>query len=221
MVTNSRTLYLVGIFLLLTVLFYQPLPVVQASKATESTPEVNCTNYKVYLPLITRGQENPPAQQSDTCLSEEEVKLGDLINRYRVEKGLAPIAFSRSLTQVAQAHVHDLYDNRPNTGDCNLHSWSDKGTWTRVCYTPDHKNAEGMWLKPQEITNKIYKDYGYEIAYWHSAQATAEGGLCWLEIQQRTQRRDDRRQHLERDELAGDGHRHLPQLCSGLVWSSR
>ena len=74
--------------------------------------------------------------------------------------------------------MHDLYDNRPNTGDCNLHSWSDKGTWTRVCYTPDHKNAEGMWLKPQEITNKIYKDYGYEIAYWHSAQATAEGAFA-------------------------------------------
>lgn len=175
---NNRTLFLAGIFLLLTVLFHQPLPAVQASPAAESTPEVSCTNYKVYLPLITRGQENPPAQQSDTCLSEEEVKLGNLINQYRAEKGLAPIAFSRSLTQVAQAHVHDLYDNRPNTGNCNLHSWSDKGNWTPVCYTPDHKNAPGMWNKPREITSEVYKDYGYEIAYWHSAQATAEGAFA-------------------------------------------
>ncbi|WP_322793207.1 CAP domain-containing protein [Bellilinea sp.] len=118
--------------------------------------------------------DRPPAQQSGACLSEEEVKMGNLINQYRAEKGLKPIAFSRSLTQVAQAHVRDLYDNRPNTGNCNLHSWSDKGNWTPVCYTDDHKNAQGMWNKPREITGGLYTSYGYEIAYWHSAQATAE-----------------------------------------------
>jgi len=170
----NRTVFLAGILLLLAGLLWQPPAMAQASPAAESTPEVGCTNYKVYLPLIARAPTSPPAQQSGACLSEEEVKLGNLINQYRAEKGLKPIAFSRSLTQVAQAHVRDLYDNRPVTEKCNLHSWSDKGNWTPVCYTDDHKNAQGMWNKPREITGGLYTSYGYEIAYWHSAQATAE-----------------------------------------------
>lgn len=78
---------------------------------------------------------------------------------------------------MAQAHVRDLYDNRPVTEKCNLHSWSDKGNWTPVCYTDDHKNAQGMWYKPREITGGLYTGYGYEIAYQNSVQATAEGAF--------------------------------------------
>jgi uncharacterized protein YkwD len=166
-----------GLLLWLAGLFLQPLPSVQAFLQLESTPEANCQNYTVYLPLIANAPANPPAQQASACLSSEEEKLGSLINAYRSEKGLPPVPLSQSLTRVAQAHVRDLYENRPNTGSCNLHSWSDKGNWTPVCYTPDHKNASGMWLKPREITNGIYTNDGYEIAYWHSAQANAEGAF--------------------------------------------
>ncbi|MEW6505175.1 MAG: CAP domain-containing protein [Chloroflexota bacterium] len=171
--TLCRTTLLAGIFLLLAGLFGQPLPVVGASPTSESTPEINCWDYKVYLPLIANGQSN----QISSCLNGEEAQLADLINAYRQEKGLPAVSLSQSLTRVAQAHVRDLYENRPNTGECNLHSWSDKGNWTPVCYTPDHKYASGMWQKPAEITNGLYTGYGYEIAYWHSLQATAEGAF--------------------------------------------
>ncbi|GAP09167.1 cysteine-rich secretory protein family [Bellilinea caldifistulae] len=178
MPTLSRTMLLTGIFLLLAGLFWQPLPAVRASPAAQSTPEVACDDYKVYLPLIANAPASQPNQPTNTCLTGEEEKLGNLINAYRREKGLPPVTFSQSLTRVAQAHVRDLYENRPNTGECNLHSWSDKGNWTPVCYTPDHKNASGMWLKPKEITNGIYTGYGFEIAYWHSARATADGAFA-------------------------------------------
>ncbi len=170
-------MFLAGIILLLAGFFTPSLAAVQASPAAQSTPEVDCHDYKVYLPLIANAPANPPAQQSGTCLSSEEVNLASMINAYRNEKGLPSVSLSHSLTRVAQAHVHDLYDNRPVTETCNLHSWSDKGNWTPVCYTADHKNAKGMWLKPTEITNGMYTPYGFEIAYWHSVRATAEGAF--------------------------------------------
>ena len=95
-------------------------------------------------------------------LTDEEKKLYDLIMEYRNENGLPDIPFSKSLTYVAQTHVKDLYNNRPNNGNCNLHSWSSNGNWTPCCYTPDHAQAKCMWSKPSEMTS--YKGYGYEIA---------------------------------------------------------
>ena len=117
---------------------------------------------------------NPPGK---ICLSIEEKKLYDLIMDYRKSKKLKPIPFSSKLTQVAQAHVRDLaanfdYDNKNN---CNPHSWSNKGSWTACCYTPDHKYAKCMWDKPREIGG--YTGDGFEIAYFSSAGATAADGL--------------------------------------------
>ncbi len=165
----KRTMLWAGILLLLAGLFYRPLPPVQAAPAAE----IQCHTYEIYLPLIANGENN----QITSCLSSEEEALAGLINAYRAENHLPPVPLSQSLTRVAQAHVHDLYENNPVTEECNLHSWSDKGNWTPVCYTADHKNASGMWLKPKEITNGAYPGNGYEIAYWHSAQATAEGAF--------------------------------------------
>ena len=117
---------------------------------------------------------NPPGK---ICLNIEEKKLYDLIMDYRKSKKLKPIPFSSKLTQVAQAHVRDLaanfdYDNKNN---CNPHSWSNKGSWTACCYTPDHKYAKCMWDKPREIGG--YTGDGFEIAYFSSAGATAADGL--------------------------------------------
>ena len=95
-------------------------------------------------------------------LNDEERKLYDLIMQYRNEKGLPKIELSTSLTFVAQAHVKDLVDNKPDSKNCNAHSWSSKGPWTAVCYTRDHSQAKYMWSKPRELTS--YLGNGYEIA---------------------------------------------------------
>jgi len=109
------------------------------------------------------------------CVTPEEVRLYDLINDYRDEKKLLSVSLSSSLTQVAQAHVRDLMDNYKESDKCNPHSWSRKGDWTHCCYTSDHKKASCMWDKPKEIAG--YESPGYEIAFWHSKAATAEGSL--------------------------------------------
>jgi uncharacterized protein YkwD len=118
-----------------------------------------------------------PATPVEICLNPEEKKLYALIMEYRKSRKLKPIPFSSKLTQVAQAHARDLmanfdYDNRNN---CNPHSWSNKGKWSACCYTADHKEAKCMWDKPREIAG--YTGDGFEIAYFHSAEATAADGL--------------------------------------------
>jgi uncharacterized protein YkwD len=111
------------------------------------------------------------------CLSPEEAQLVTLINDYRADNGLEPIPVTKSLTAVAQWHVWDLDEQHPHDATCNLHSWSSEGTWSEVCYTSDHAQAAGMWNKPREITADAYDANGYEIAYWSSGGATAEGAL--------------------------------------------
>jgi uncharacterized protein YkwD len=95
-------------------------------------------------------------------LSAEELKLYNLITEYRKDKGLPKIMISKSLTFVAQMHVTDLVNNKPDKGKCNAHSWSSNGNWTACCYTSDHAQANGMWSKPRELTS--YNGNGYEIA---------------------------------------------------------
>jgi len=121
------------------------------------------------------GHYPPPADE--VCLTSEEKKLYDLIMAYRKSKKLPPIPYSAKLTKVAQVHARDLEENYSygNMGDCNPHSWSDKGTWSSCCYTPDHKEAKCMWQKPKEIAD--YAGNGYEIAYYSSAGANAIEGL--------------------------------------------
>lgn len=129
----------------------------------------------LYLPVIVKdGNDDTtpqPEPQPGRCLTEEEFKLANLVNAYRQEEGLPAVPVSRSLTKVAQLHVLDLHENNPNSGTdprgkaCNLHSWSDKGAWSAVCYTSDHHYASKMWSKPREITQGIYPGNGYEISY--------------------------------------------------------
>jgi uncharacterized protein YkwD len=88
-------------------------------------------------------------------------EIVDLVNAYRQSQGLPVVPYSPSLSCVAVTHVHDLAANPPQ-GNCNLHSWSDQGSWTPCCYTPDHAQAQCMWDKPAEITS--YPGYGYENA---------------------------------------------------------
>lgn len=93
----------------------------------------------------------------------EAFELYELIMAYRAENDLPEIPLSPSLTAVAEAHVADLNDQPGTTdGECNLHSWSDQGSWTACCYTPDHAEAQCMWNKPRELSD--YPGNGYEIS---------------------------------------------------------
>ncbi len=127
--------------------------------------------------MFSLPQSQLTSDQGDVCLSAEEKRLYQLIMEYRKSKKLKAIPYSAKLSKVAQTHVRDLTANfdYENRGECNPHSWSDKGKWTSCCYTPDHKKAQCMWDKPKEIAE--YNSPGYEIAYWSSDAADAEEGL--------------------------------------------
>ncbi len=113
-------------------------------------------------------------------LPADTTSLARLINDYRASLGLPGIPVSPSLTAVAEAHVRDLEENRPDRGECNLHSWSDRGSWTPCCYTEDGSHAPIMWSKPAEITGGVYQGEGYEIAAWETpAMSTGQAFAMW------------------------------------------
>jgi uncharacterized protein YkwD len=120
--------------------------------------------------------------------SSDAAELVRLVNDYRADHGLPPVPVSRSLNAVAEAHVRDLMENRPDDGTgfgrgrCNMHSWSSAGPWKPVCYTRDHSRASAMWSKPREITRGAYSGNGYEIAFWSGGEITPEFALYgWRE----------------------------------------
>ena len=126
----------------------------------------------IFILLHTTGfSQTNTTKKIQVCLTENEMELYRLINNYRQKNKLSEIPLSTSLSFVAQQHAKDLFLNRPDINGCNMHSWSDKGNWTPVCYTPNHQEAKGMWSKPKELTN--YQSDGYEIAHneWRSDDA--------------------------------------------------
>lgn len=126
--------------------------------------------------FILLSFDTPTGRNDDVCISDEEQKLYALISKYRQSKRLNKIPLSAKLTRVAQLHARDLAENYTyGNAQCNLHSWSEAGNWTACCYTSDHSNPSCMWNKPKEISG--YGGPGYEIAYYHSAGATAEAAL--------------------------------------------
>lgn len=115
----------------------------------------------------------------DFCIGSNELKLYNLINKYRKEHKLPEIALSKNLCYVAKLHVSDLQYNRPDTAGCNLHSWSAEGDWAECCYGRDKFNNTCMTSKPKELTS--YPGNGYEIAFWESVDAIPEVVLdLWL-----------------------------------------
>ena len=130
---------------------------------------------------VTTKTVNAPVIEVSGQNSSERTALANLVNQYRVQRGLEKIPVSVSLTQVAEAHVLDLENNSPN-GDCDLHSWSDQGGWSACCYTSDHAKSRCMWDKPREITQQRYNGNGYEIAAYSYRAMTAEDALeIWKE----------------------------------------
>lgn len=115
---------------------------------------------------------DPPYLIDLDYLTEDEKELARLINKYREALGLKPFIISRSLSTVARTHVIDSNKYTPENGvdnrgiKCNLHSWSENGSWSSVCYTSDHQYSQQMWEKPRELTT--YKGNGYEISAFSS-----------------------------------------------------
>jgi hypothetical protein len=100
----------------------------------------------------------------DVCADSLEMEVFRMINEYRIQHGLDPVPHSVSLTKVAKLHAVDLTKNNPDTGACNLHSWSPKGSWSPCCYTRDHRQSKCMWDKPSELTS--YPGKGFEVAFY-------------------------------------------------------
>jgi uncharacterized protein YkwD len=111
----------------------------------------------------------PPAPGPQ--VSQRSLDLANAINNYRKQNNLPPIPISKSLSAVAETHVKDLRDSAKPAGNCNGHSWSNKGSWTPCCYTPDHAQAKCMWAKPGELTQM--KATGFEITIGQPGEANA------------------------------------------------
>ncbi len=142
------------------------------------------------------------------------VELVNAVNAYRAENGLPAIPLSPSLCFVANAHVGDLSANAPHAAPgCNLHSWSDQGTWTSCCYTSDHAQAACMWDKPGQLTS--YPGPGYENAA--SGVSTAARRPRTLEDLARAQRGDPQSGHLGEPPVAGAWRRDPRRLRGPLV----
>ena len=111
----------------------------------------------------TSPPPRPDASVNPEGCSEVGLEIIRLVNAYRAENGLPAIAASPSLCTVAAVHTRDLVDNAPHApSECNLHSWSNAGSWSPCCYTRDHAEARCMWDKPRELTR--YPGNGYENA---------------------------------------------------------
>ena len=160
--------------------------IVPSGNNTVVIPSGNTGNNTVTTPNTTTPAVSTQETQVIEALkamglTEKEAKLYYKINAYRESLGLPKLSFSKSLSEVARAHVHDSntytpenqVDSRGEQG--NLHSWSGNGSWTRLVYTDDHHYGNGMWSKPREITN--YTGNGYEISAKYSGMISPETAL--------------------------------------------
>ena len=160
--------------------------IVPSGNNTVVIPSGNTGNNTVTTPNTTTPAVSTQETQVIEALkamglTEKEAKLYYKINAYRESLGLPKLSFSKSLTEVARAHVRDSntytpenqVDSRGEQG--NLHSWSGNGSWTRLVYTDDHHYGNGMWSKPREITN--YTGNGYEISAKYSGMISPETAL--------------------------------------------
>lgn len=97
------------------------------------------------------------------CLDEQELRLANLINNFRLQNDLPAIPLSKSLSFVAKTHAYDLQLNKQDTSICNAHSWSNKGKWKACCYNNYINSSNCMWDKPKELTAYTFR--GYEIVF--------------------------------------------------------
>ncbi len=129
-------------------------------------------NIILFTLILSLHLASTAQQPGSFCVSEDELALWEQINTYRLKFALDPLPLSKSLSYVAYLHVRDLYLNHPDEGDCNLHSWSDNGTWKPICYPEEQSRKNSAWKKPLELAN--YKGKAMEIAYYENNDALPE-----------------------------------------------
>lgn len=108
----------------------------------------------------------------DFCISADEYQLYLLINDYRKAFAQTPIILSKSLSYVAKTHARDLAGNFNPDSSCNMHSWSDKGKWTPICYPSEQSKKNNVRLKAKEIIG--YPSEAFEITYWSNVENPAQ-----------------------------------------------
>ena len=130
----------------------------------------------IFIIIIIVGSNNRTLAQKELpanfCITEDESELYGMVVEYRKAMNLPSIPLSKSLCYVAKTHLEDLIKNKPDSTTCNVHSWSNKGSWTPCCFHKDKDDKHCMQSKPTEITN--YPGPAYEIVYWESKKATPE-----------------------------------------------
>ncbi len=137
----------------------------------------------ILIIFITLGGYAQKAVPDDFCLTADEYRLAELINAHRLVNGLKEVPLSASLSFVARTHVIDLYTNHPDTGICNLNSWSDKGDWTACCHNKYVPKEACIRNKPKELTK--YTGEGYELTYAEVLSTNADTVFrFWTEIEQ-------------------------------------
>ncbi len=148
--------------------------------STEALGDVFANN-----PRWRADPKAPPKPAARTPIPDpvaDGVELAKQINDYRATLKLPRLPMSPGLTKVAQAHVKDLNVNKPVVDNCNMHSWSAKGSWTSCCYDGSKAAARCMWNKPKEIAK--YPSNGYEIAARNPAGMTPESALSQWQTSQ-------------------------------------
>lgn len=158
---------------------------VKEDAALASAPRVPDAN--VQGPAA-RGATGVTSDAAAACLTPAEGELARLVNEYRASLNLPPVPVTKSLTLTAQQHAWDSTTNGnawpapPPGKSCNMHSWTgnvnpalQQGTWTAVCYTPDHANMALTHRKPLEIAG--FAADGFENSHWASAGASPAGAL--------------------------------------------
>jgi len=131
----------------------------------------------IILSVSLLAQKKIPAS---FCISSTEKRLADEINQLRKANGKPAIPLSISLSFVAKTHVADLIRHHPDTGICNLSSWSNKGHWKACCYNPYFVHHSWMWNKPRELTNYPYR--GYEIAAYTQNKMLVDSAMAMWKV---------------------------------------
>lgn len=110
-------------------------------------------------------------------LNSEEAKLYHLINQYRIQRQLSPIAQSVSLNQVANRHVRDLQENLALYNQ-NGKDW--RFGWSNCPYNSEQSvTFSCLWSAPQRLKT-TYSAIAYEIICGGDGEITAEEALrCW------------------------------------------
>src|ERR1035437_9755951 len=85
---------------------------------------------------------------SGFTIGKDEIKLTELINKYRSKKGFGELQVSPSLCFVAKTHLSDVDKNRPDKKGYSLYIWSSKGSWKPCLFKDNIVNLDQLSAKP-------------------------------------------------------------------------